>query len=208
MSVALIAGYAIVYAAIHSWLASQRTKSWVRRALGRHTDHWYRLAYNALAIIMLVPFAGMLAWLPDAVLYEFRSPWLWLGLSVQAIAAIGAVYGVWTTGGWHFLGLQQLLAHECPPPCRSQLTVHGMYRWVRHPVYFLGLVFLWASPHVTVNSAALFVVFSLYFYIGTYFEERRLTAEYGEAYRQYQRQVPRLLPWRGPVRVVLPADHA
>jgi protein-S-isoprenylcysteine O-methyltransferase Ste14 len=207
MSVAVIVGYAIVYAVVHSWLASQRMKSWARKVLGSHTDRWYRLAYNALVTILLVPFVGMFVWLPDTVLYVFPFPWLWFGFLVQAIAAIGVVYGVWLTDGWYFLGLRQILDRDCPPPCSPQLSVRGLYRWVRHPLYFLGLVFLWASPHMTLNSAALFVVFSLYLYVGTFFEEQRLAAEYGAAYRQYQRQVPRLLPWRGPVRVVLPTDN-
>ena len=33
-----------------------------------------------------------------------------------------------------------------------------------------------------------------YFYIGTFFEERRLVRTFGEEYRAYQRRVPRFLP--------------
>jgi protein-S-isoprenylcysteine O-methyltransferase Ste14 len=42
-------------------------------------------------------------------------------------------------------------------------------------------------------------VLSVYLYVGTFFEERRLVREFGDDYRAYQRQVPRLIPWRGPV---------
>mgnify|MGYP000221109582 FL=1 len=206
MSVAVIAAYAVVYCAIHSWLASQRMKNWTRQAFGPVADRWYRLAYNALATLMLLPFAALFVLLPDQVLYVLPAPWLYLALTIQAVAAVGVLYGVWITDAWHFLGFRQLLGGDCPPPCQPPLSVHGLYRWVRHPLYFLGLVFMWASPRMSLNTAALFAVFSLYLYAGSIFEERRLAAEYGAAYRHYQRQVPRLLPWRGPVRVRLPED--
>jgi protein-S-isoprenylcysteine O-methyltransferase Ste14 len=74
-----------------------------------------------------------------------------------------------------------------------------LYRWVRHPLYLWGLVFIWLTPQMTVNRLALVVGFSVYLYIGTFFEERRLVEEFGDDYREYQRQVPRLIPWRGPV---------
>jgi protein-S-isoprenylcysteine O-methyltransferase Ste14 len=143
----------------------------------------------------------MLAWLPDRVLYTLPAPWLWFALLGQLVALIGILYGLWLTNIWQFLGLCQLLdmpvvrRENCTPP----LVVSGLYRWVRHPLYFWGLVFIWLTPQMTVNRLALVVGFSVYLYIGTFFEERRLVEEFGDDYREYQRQVPRLIPWRGPV---------
>jgi protein-S-isoprenylcysteine O-methyltransferase Ste14 len=175
VSVALILGYTVFYGVVHSWLASQRMKDWARRTFGRSSERWYRLVYNLLA-------------------------GLWLALLGQLVAALGILYGLWQTNIWHFLGLCQLFGwdvtrQDCQPP----LVVRGLYRWVRHPLYFLGLVLIWLTPQMTVNRLALFAVFSVYLYVGTLFEERRLLAEFGDAYRAYQHQVPRLIPWRGPV---------
>ena len=47
---------------------------------------------------------------------------------------------------------------------------------------------------MTVNRVALFGALSIYLYVGTFFEERRLVAEFGDDYGEYQRQVPRLIP--------------
>jgi protein-S-isoprenylcysteine O-methyltransferase Ste14 len=38
----------------------------------------------------------------------------------------------------------------------------------------------------------------LYFYVGTFFEERRMVRTFGQEYRDYQRRVPRFLPVRWP----------
>jgi protein-S-isoprenylcysteine O-methyltransferase Ste14 len=75
----------------------------------------------------------------------------------------------------------------------------GLHSWVRHPLYFLGLVLIWLTPQMTINRLVLFAALSLYLYVGTFFEEGRLVAEFGDSYRAYQSQVPRLIPWRGPV---------
>jgi hypothetical protein len=53
---------------------------------------------------------------------------------------------------------------------------------------------------MTANLLTTFILLSLYFYIGSICEERRLLVEFGQAYQVYQRQVPRLIPrvrlWR------------
>jgi protein-S-isoprenylcysteine O-methyltransferase Ste14 len=202
MSVVIIVASAALYAAVHSWLASQRMKDWTRRTLGPTTDRWYRLAYNLVGGVTFLPLLVMLAWLPDRALYTLSPPWLWLALLGQLVAVAGLLYGLWRTNIWHFLGLCQLLdlpddgRIDCKPP----LVVSGMYRWVRHPLYFWGLVLIWLTPQITVNRLALFAALSIYLYVGTFFEERRLVAEFGDDYREYQRQVPRLIPWRGPVQ--------
>lgn len=200
-SVVILIVSAALYAAVHSWLASQRMKDWTRQTFGPTTDKWYRLAYNLVGGVTFIPLLVMLVWLPDRVLYTLSPPWLWLALLGQLVAVAGIAYGLWLTGIWHFLGLCQLL--DMPEDerwnCRPPLVVFGAYRWVRHPLYFWGLVFIWLTPQMTVNRLALFVVLSIYLYLGTFFEERRLVREHGDGYREYQRQVPRLIPWRGPV---------
>ena len=202
LSLALIVGYTALYAAVHSWLASNGMKAWARRAFGPAAGRWYRLAYNLVGGLTLLPLLPMLIWLPDRVLYTLPAPWLWLALLGQLVAVLGVLYGLLLTDAWHFLGLRQLLpaatdAGRHSPP---RLVISGAYRWVRHPLYFWGLVFMWLTPAMTLNRLALFAALSVYLYLGTFFEERRLVAEFGDAYRAYQRRVPRLIPWRGPLR--------
>ncbi|MFP4439511.1 MAG: methyltransferase family protein [Chloroflexaceae bacterium] len=199
ISILLIGGYALVYALIHSWTASQSFKNWVRRRAGPAGDRWYRLAYNLVSGILLLPFLPLLLWLPDQVLYTVGPPWRRLLLLGQAAALAGIAYGIWLTDPWHFLGLRQLNpADSSNDPVRAteqpHLVVAGPYRWVRHPLYFFGLPAIWLIPQMTVNRLVLALVFSLYLYVGTFFEERRLLREFGAEYRAYQRRVPRLLP--------------
>ena len=75
----------------------------------------------------------------------------------------------------------------------------GLYRWVRHPLYTAGLVFIWLTPVMTVNLLAMNLGLTIYIVLGAMFEERKLLHEFGQAYADYQRRTPMLIPgsvWR------------
>jgi protein-S-isoprenylcysteine O-methyltransferase Ste14 len=83
------------------------------------------------------------------------------------------------------------------PRALDELVVVGLYRFVRHPMYTavlsiaLGLACL-------VQSLALFSVFCLYLLLILFLipiEEEGLTKAYQDRYRDYQRQVKKLLPY-------------
>lgn len=129
-----------IYAVIHSLLASLGAKGIARRWFGAESDRWYRLAYNAFAVLSLVPVLALVPLLPDQTLYSIPSPWHFIPLAIQALAGLGLLVGVWQTGVMSFLGLQQFL--EPPRKKPPALVVSGLYRWVRHPLYTAGLVIL------------------------------------------------------------------
>jgi len=180
------------YGLVHSWLASRQAKSLARRLLGSIADRVYRLTYNLFAALSLLPVLALSARLPDYTLYIFPSPWSLLALAGQGLAALTLLVGVLQTGLGPFAGLSQLLRPDIAGS--SRLVTGGLYRYVRHPLYTAGLVFIWLTPLMTRNLLALYVGFSLYLIIGAIFEERKLVAEYGAAYQQYRAQTPMFIP--------------
>ena len=182
----------LLYGALHSWLASLGLKAWLRRLLGAQGGRWFRLVYNLLASLLLLPVAALLFLLPDRDLYQIPWPWLVLALIGQGAALLALVSGVLHTGLWHFLGFSQLLAGEQAAPPR--LVVNGLYRWVRHPLYTAGLVFVWLMPSMSWNLLALGIGVTIYILIGAVLEERKLRLEFGAAYEEYARRTPMLIP--------------
>ena len=65
---------------------------------------------------------------------------------------------------------------------------------MRHPLYTAGLLFLWLTPGMSLNSLTLYIASSLYILVGAYFEERKLLREFGQAYAEYQKQTPMIIP--------------
>ena len=192
----------VVFGILHSLLASQAAKRLARTAVGaRHAHGWYRLLYNITAAISLMPALLLLIGLPDRELYRIPQPWSYVALAIQALAALGLIYSVYQLDLFHFSGLRQLAAwiggseaHSESDTSAGHLVVDGLHRYVRHPLYTTSLIVLWLVSPMTVNRLAFLISVTTYFYVGSIFEERKLVAEFGEAYREYQRRVPRLAP--------------
>ena len=121
----------------------------------------------------------------------------------QLLAVALAGVTVFQTGAFHFLGLTQMVAEN--PTENSPLNLSGFYAWMRHPLYSFSLIFIWLTPVMTTNTLTAFILFTLYFYFGSIYEERRMVAEFGQTYEDYQQQVPRIIPVPG--RRYRPAEN-
>ena len=56
---------------------------------------------------------------------------------------------------------------------------------------------MWPQALMTEGQLMLTVLMTAYVFVGLYFEEKDLVAHFGERYRSYMRQVPRLFPRPG-----------
>ncbi len=186
----------VLWSALHSLLAADWLKARLQRLLGGVARRGYRLAYNLITVLTLIPLLAVPALQPGAVLYRIPAPWLLLTLALQALAALLIAVALLQTGLPAFLGLRQLVRPERGAAPALQVT--GVYRWIRHPLYTAGLVIVWLTPVMTTSLLVLFIGFTIYIWIGSRIEERRLETEFGEAYRQYRNAVPGFLPmpWR------------
>lgn len=185
----------MVWGFVHSLLATVATKAHVRQLLGPGVDRWYRLAYNLIGILTFLPVLGLLALYPGETLYVIPTPWSYLTLAGQLLAIVALLIGLLQTGVWSFLGFEQLMVKSTDSTPR--MVTSGLYRWVRHPLYTAGLVFIWLTPLMTVNLLVLNLGLTIYLVVGALYEERKLVREYGNQYLRYQEQVPMLVPYIG-----------
>ncbi len=198
----------LVWAGVHSLLASRPVKDGVSRVAGtRARNGLYRPFY----IIQSLATVGWGAWwflrLPDRELYRVRAPWSWPLYLGQAAAVVVLLSGVRVYGLLRFYGLAQLrdwLAGRDPgpepeaqgPPLGpdGELVDAGPWRFTRHPDNLPALAIFLLFPRMTVNRAALAGMTALYTVLGSLHEDARLRAAYGPAFERYRRAVPFLLP--------------
>ncbi|MFZ5571277.1 MAG: methyltransferase family protein [Thermodesulfobacteriota bacterium] len=94
-------------------------------------------------------------------------------------------------------GIREIAIHlQGKTPRESFFTVRGSYRWVRHPLYLFCLLMIWAQVSVTTDRLVFNSLWTLWIITGTFLEERDLVASFGDAYRNYQRSVPMLIPYK------------
>ena len=82
------------------------------------------------------------------------------------------------------------------------LLREGIYRVVRYPVCLTAAI-AGISFALVVNYVGVYILFVSalpVLYIITILEERELIARFGEEYRRYQREIPRLIPRRRAIR--------
>jgi methanethiol S-methyltransferase len=138
--------------------------------------------------------------------------WQWrpIGIEIWSVedptarAVIWAVFAL----GWgtvllatflinHFdlFGLRQVwLPLTGRPYTPVTLRTPRLYRHLRHPLYFGFLLAFWATPHMTLAHLLFAVATTAYILIAIQLEERDLVHEHGQAYEEYRRKVPMIIP--------------
>ncbi len=136
---------------------------------------------------------------------------LWHPLSGQAWQLVPpAAYVLWTCFGlgWAFLlastfainhfdlfGLRQVFYHfRNEPPPRIKFVRRAMYAYIRHPIQTGVLVGIWCVPDMSFDKLLLSTGFTVYIFVGLWFEERDLERLHPEDYTQYKREVGKLIP--------------
>jgi protein-S-isoprenylcysteine O-methyltransferase Ste14 len=184
---------------------SHRFQRWVESQVGKVlTLAFYRLAFTSINGVVL-SILGLIALnIPDRNLYSTSGALYWALRSVQIVGLVLLLVSARDVDILKFFGLRQAFyfvrhreASEDLSPFREEgLDTSGMYEVVRHPMYFSALVMIWATPAMSLTYLILAFNVTLYFWLGSYLEERRLVGRFGQRYVRYKERVPRLFPWR------------
>jgi protein-S-isoprenylcysteine O-methyltransferase Ste14 len=179
----------------HSLLADARIKA----RLKPYFRAGYRLAYNLFALLHVALIVSAGYWLlGDGAPFE-RPDWLragqWVPTALGAGVLFAALFG-YDLG--RFAGTAQLSASAQGRFLDDEepLRLSGFHRYVRHPLYSGAFLLLWGrvADEFTLATA---LWASLYLWIGSRFEEKRLLARFGDLYARYREKVPAFFPWKG-----------
>ena len=118
--------------------------------------------------------------------------------ALYAVAALGYLMVPlcsFLTDHFELFGLRQVAeyAFGWPQP-KSEFKQHALYKKVRHPMMLGWMVAFWATPYMTVGHVLFASTMTTYILVAIHFEERDLVQRHGQAYRDYQARVPKLLP--------------
>lgn len=199
MSIVLLLSSMTLFAVLHSILARQSIKSRVRAAIGeRAYEGLYRIGYNIFASISFAPVLVILFLSPGPVVWNLNGIMAVLFRLLQLTGLIGLTVSLLQIDGWRFLGVKQLLAYlngdplPLPP---EPLKTGGVYALVRHPLYLFSLLVLWFTPSMQLNWLVFVAAATVYFVVGSLFEERTMHQIFGDTYETYRQQTPWMIPF-------------
>jgi protein-S-isoprenylcysteine O-methyltransferase Ste14 len=186
----------LVYFVVHSTLASLRVKRWVARHFAGLIPG-YRIAFNSLSIVLLLPLLWLLAGYHGPRLWVWQGAAAWLANGLALAAVLAFVVSLRHYDGQEFIGLRQWKSRCRQVEDAEAFHLSPFHRYVRHPWYCFSLVLIWTRD---MDAASLLsgVMMTAYFIVGAHLEETKLLIYHGAAYRRYMDRVAGLfpLPWK------------
>ncbi len=192
----LILSVFVAYFVFHSLMASIMVKQWV-------AGHWpgfmpyYRLLFNALAIILSIPLVILTFLYPGEPIWQWHGTGFYLTSVLALLAVAGFVSSLKHYDLSEFWGTRQVREGNKSVHDQEQFQISPFHRYVRHPWYFFSLVIIWTRDIYSVQLDV-YLLLSCYFIYGSWLEEKKLLAYHGEVYKKYQQKVAGVfpLPWK------------
>ena len=181
-----LAGF-VVYMSIRHVFAT-RTKS-VKATVNRMDALERILILLVVLSSLLAPILYLFTPLLDFAYYPLPTLVPWLGSAVMVTA-------LWLFWRSHAdLGLNWSITLQLRED--HQLIRHGVYRFIRHPMY--ASIWLWSVAQALLLQNWLagwlaLPMFAAMYFLRTPREEQLMCESFGEEYREYMRQTGRLLP--------------
>ncbi len=184
----------ILWCFLHSCLVTTGTIIWLRKQLGEKFA-FYRIIYNLFSLISVLPLFYWQRTMPGPILIPLP-PDLMIFKYIALIVSVVVIAGSFVTFDiWEFMGIRQVASGDPRKAKKPVIKKHGLYGIVRHPMYLGGIIFFSASMiHAPLPQFLGYLILATYMIVGTVREDRRLSRELGSVYRNYQKEVPMIIP--------------
>jgi protein-S-isoprenylcysteine O-methyltransferase Ste14 len=186
----------VLWCSLHSTLIASKVTDYMEKKLGDRF-RFYRLFFNTLSLVTLVP--------PVYYSYSIRQApvfrWEDYLVIVKYLLLVASIY-LFVAGGRHysllyFLGVRQIKTGRAKSILSEGETfdTSGILSAIRHPWYTASIIIIWVGD-ISLSTFLINIVLTLYFVVGTILEERKLLLQYGERYREYQKNVSMFIPYK------------
>lgn len=182
------------YCFMHSLLIAPKISALLKRKMN-NLAKYYRLTYNILSIILLIPICIYILLLRKEPLVIWNGIFMILQILLIAIALFIAYLGAKEYDMHVFLGLKQISKNTEQKIIRNtgKISKNGILGLIRHPFYTSGFILLWAR-NLDITDIVTNTILTTYLIIGTYLEERKLINEHGDGYIKYKKDVSMFFP--------------
>ena len=183
----------LVFAVQHSLMARPVFKRWLTRFIPEPAERSTYVLASSVALIALFAF-----WRPlGGVVWAVQDPFSIAVLyGLCAFGFLLVLVSTFLINHFDLFGLRQvwlyLIGKKYAP---IGFRMPALYRLVRHPLYVGWLFAFWATPVMSLAHFVFAIATTAYILIAIQLEERDLIDSLGDAYRDYRRRVPMLIPY-------------
>jgi methanethiol S-methyltransferase len=181
----------LAYGFVHTVLAMNSVKN-----IFKGISKYYRLIYNGLAVLLILPILNYQFSIPSQLLLEKSLLNQILGGLMMTSGLFLAYKALTSYDLAEFVGTQSLQQSPQQSPKPTTFKQDELSSVIRHPLYLGILVFLWGWFGFSglLSSLVTALALTVYIRIGIYFEEKKLVEQFGKEYQDYQKKVPMLIP--------------
>ncbi len=169
---------------------------YLKNRFGRYYK-FFRLFYNLVALITLIPLILYSQSLKGHVLFRWEGYMTFVQFLLLAIAITLFIAGGLKYDMLHFFGVRQIKSGKFHSALSEsgEIDTSGILGLTRHPWYIAAIIFIWVDyREMYVSTLIVNILLTIYVVVGTVLEERKLIIELGESYRNYIDRVSMLFP--------------
>ncbi|MCB0689808.1 MAG: hypothetical protein KDC53_24880 [Saprospiraceae bacterium] len=194
LSLLINTGLIAIFGIQHSVMARKNFKKSWTRIVPKQLE---RSIYVLISGILCVTIATF--WCPiEGTIWEFEAGTIgfYLTYSLFFTGIVVLLTSTFLINHFELFGLQQSYLHMMERAARPpRFTTFALYQIVRHPIYLGLIMIIWSTPVMSFTHLSLSVLFTMYIFVGIYFEEQDLIKEYGHTYHNYKKSVPSVIPF-------------
>ncbi|MBZ0306368.1 MAG: hypothetical protein K8I82_09905, partial [Anaerolineae bacterium] len=132
----------LMFGVFHSLMAAVGFKALMLSLVGERAYlGLYRLFYNIVSVVTFVPVLLWAAVEPGDTLWSLDGATAGIFIMLQGVGLLGLLISLLQIDGLRFVGLRQAAAYFSGDPLPlpdEPLTISGVYRLVRHPLYLFS----------------------------------------------------------------------
>jgi len=182
----------VIFALQHSVMARKWFKEKIEKIIHTQSERSTYVLLSGISLLLIVFY-----WEPiDGTLWSIQDSFFWYLLTgMMLFGWIFSLVATFVINHFELFGLQQGYLHlKNRPTPEVTFEEKLFYKFIRHPIQLGVLLGIWFTPIMTYGHLLLSVLFSIYIFIGLYYEEKDLVEELGDIYLAYKKRVGMLIP--------------
>lgn len=192
----------ISWCGIHSIMIDTSAVDCMRRS-APNLIRYHRLVYNGLSLVTLIPLVVLTRNSSGIVVFAWEGYTVLVRILLLGVALLLFYGGAKRYDFKYFIGLKQLQTGENTVLMGGveAFFEDGVFGFCRHPWYLGSFLLIWSIlSEYPLPFFWVACILSVYLVVGTLLEERKIVAQYGDRYRDYQQRVSMFFPWKWLIR--------